>query len=238
MKKIIGIVQARMSSQRLPGKVMMKVMGRSLLSYMIERLIPSETVDQFIVATSSDPSDDVIVDWCKKTGVVSYRGNLTDVLDRFYQCASGTDPIPDIIVRLTADCPLHHYRVVDYVVNLYQESGADFCTNSFSPNTEGGFDVEVFSYAVLKQAWTIRKEDIDKEHVTPLMRRDSKLKKVLQRYSKGFKQKLSVDTEQEFQLIRHILETLYPRCSLFTIDDVTHLLETRPRFKETIGPSR
>lgn len=220
----LAIIQARMSSSRLPGKVMQPIMGKPLLSYMIERLKPSKTIDQLIVATSDDASDSLIADWCRKEKISYFCGNLQDVLDRFYQCAISIEPQPKIVIRLTADCPLHHHEVVDFAVGEFQEFGLDFFTNSFPPDFEDGFDVEVFSFEALQYAWAVRKEPGDKEHVTLLMRNNLMIRKGFKKFREHYKFNLSVDTPSQIETIRSILERLYPWNHFFTIDDVIEFL--------------
>lgn len=224
LKMILAIIQARMSSSRLPGKVMQCVMGRPLLSYMIERLKPSRTIDQLMVATSDDPSDSLIAEWCKTEKIACFRGNLHDVLDRFYQCAISMQTRPDTVIRLTADCPLHHYEMVDWSVSEFKEPGLDYFTNSFPPDFEDGFDVEVFSFKVLKEAWLIRKEPADKEHLTLLMRNNPLLRKEFKKFREHYQFNLSVDTPEQMKTISSIFERLYPHNPFFTMDDVIELL--------------
>ena len=217
---ILAIIQARMSSNRLPGKVMQLVMGKPLLSYMVERIKPSRTINQLVVATSEDASDSLIADWCKRESISCFRGGLHDVLDRFYQCAISIEPRPKTVVRLTADCPLHHYEVVDLAVKEFQGSGLDFFTNSFPPTFEDGFDVEVFTFEAMQNAWFARKEPTDKEHVTPLIRNNPLLQRRFKKFRENYQFNLSVDTPGQMGTIRSIFEKLYPHNHFFTIDDV------------------
>ncbi len=114
MKHTIAIIQARMSSSRLPGKVLLEITGKPMLNRVIERVCRAETIDQVIVATTDDSSDNPIAELCKKSGYPCYRGSMHDVLDRYYQTARQYDP--DLIVRITADCPLIDPQVIDRAV--------------------------------------------------------------------------------------------------------------------------
>lgn len=219
-RKILCIVQARMSSTRLQGKVLREVMGRPLISYMIERLRPSKLVTEFVVATSHDVSDDPIAAWCRQENVSCFRGSLNDVLDRFYQCATSRAERPEIIIRLTADCPLHHFAVLDFALDRYMQQNLEYFTNAVQTEGEDGFDVEVFSFQALEQAWKIRKGDFDKEHVTPLIRHREDLKRGFEKYCNRYHFHLSVDYPDDFELIRTILEGLYSKNHLFSIEDV------------------
>lgn len=227
---ILCIIQARMCSTRLPGKVLKEVIGKPLLAYMIERLLPSKNVNKIIVATSQDSDDDPIADWCFKNNINFFRGSLNDVLDRFYQCAISQNPIPKVIVRLTADCPLQHYMVVDFAVNRFLDGNLDYFTNSFEPTYEDGFDVEVFNFKTLQKAWENANKTSEREHVTLWIRNNLGLKSDFKKYRDQYKFKLSVDSHDDFLLVEKIFKELYNLDSLFTIDDVISLLKQHPEY--------
>lgn len=222
----LGIIQARMTSTRLPGKVLRPVMGKPLLAYLLERVRPSRLVDRWVVATSADPSDAPIIELCRRLGVDAFAGALEDVLDRMYQCARRLSP--ETVVRLTADCPLHHWQVVDAVIHGFRETGAEYATNSFPPLWEDGFDTEVFTFACLESAWRTATRADEREHVTLAMRRDPQRRRAWRKCRPDYAYKLSVDTSYECDLAARILEELCPRDPLFSIDDVIALLERRP----------
>ncbi|MCD6558920.1 MAG: glycosyltransferase family protein [Palaeococcus sp.] len=230
--KVLCIIQARMSSTRLPGKVLKEVKGKPLLAYMIERIMPSKEVNKMIVATSQDSSDNPIVDWCTENHVEFFRGSLNDVLDRFYQCAISLNPIPDIIVRLTADCPLHHYMVVDFAIDYFLSNRFDYFTNSFEPYYEDGFDVEVFTLDALRKAWESATRQAEREHVTLWIRNNSMFRRGFRKYRDEYRFKLSVDSQNDFLLVKKILEDLYDLNHFFTIDDVISLLKEHPEYLE------
>jgi spore coat polysaccharide biosynthesis protein SpsF (cytidylyltransferase family) len=228
--KISTIIQARMNSNRLPGKVLKEIKGKPLIEYMIQRISPSDNIDEIIVATSQNSCDDPIVEWCSKNNISCFRGSLDDVLDRFYQCTISRNPIPDVIVRLTADCPLHHYNVVDFSVSEFLNQDLDYFTNSFEPYYEDGFDVEVLKFESLRKAWENAKSLSEREHVTLWIRNNHNFKRGFKKYRDNYKLKLSVDSNDDFILIEKILDNLYCIDPLFTIDEVISLLNDHPEY--------
>ena len=148
MTKILAIVQARMSSSRLPGKVLKDIAGKPMLVHVIERAQKSRQISQVVVATTTDPSDDPIETFCRQRGYAFYRGSLHDVLDRFYQTAREFQA--DVIVRFTADCPLLDPYVVDNTIKAFLFSNVDFAANRLPPpHTRTypiGLDTEVCTF--------------------------------------------------------------------------------------------
>jgi len=188
----LAIIQARMSSSRLPGKVMSEVAGRPMLKYMLERVRNARLIDGVLLATTTDPSDDVLEKWCQGQALPCYRGSLHDVLDRYFQAA--TQYQAEVIIRLTADCPLIDPEILDLTVNLFlgntrslatldpsqslidQSPGApsfDFAANRLPPPWKRslpiGLDVEVCSLDALERAWKEARERYQREHVMPYL---------------------------------------------------------------------
>jgi len=225
---ILGIIQARIGSTRLPGKVLREVVGKPLLQHMLERVSRSEFVDKFVVATSTKPADDAIEELCLRIGVICYRGSESDVLDRYYQCATSFEPMPRHVVRLTADCPMHDPKVIDFVVQKYLNARVDYATNSFPPLYEDGFDVEVFSFATLEAAWRCATTHHEREHVTPYIRESSEFTRLEHKYVSDYAYKLSVDTLSDSELTKSIFERLYRPEHVFTMNDVVRLLKNEP----------
>ncbi len=169
--KVVAIIQARMSSTRLPGKVLKLATGRTMLDRMVERVRKARTTNHVIVATTTDPSDNAIVRACAKLGVEVYRGSLHDVLDRFYQAALVHKA--GVIVRLTGDCPLIDPSLIDEVVTALIQKDADFACNRLPPPFTRtypiGLDVEACTFKALEQAWREAKEKHEREHVLPYL---------------------------------------------------------------------
>lgn len=159
---ILAILQARMSSTRLPGKVLMPVKDTTMLGFEIERIRRSRLIDKLIIATSTDPSDDIIA--AHEWGVDCCRGDLQDVLARFAHCASSFTP--DHVVRLTGDCPVIDPEVIDHLIQRHLVSGKDYTSNALERTFPDGLDVEVIRFETLMKAHRLSHLQEDREHVT------------------------------------------------------------------------
>ena len=207
--KSVAIIQARMGSSRLPGKVLMEVAGKPMLALVAERIGSAHSVDEVVVATSTEPADDPIWQFCSQQSLVCYRGSLEDVLDRFYQAA--VQQQAELVLRITADCPLIDGALVDHVVGeMQREPRADYATNDLPPLTYPiGLSVEAFTMEALTVAW--REDDNSqgwREHVTPFIynHRDRFRVRVVQYPTDHSQMRWTVDTEQDLQLIRRVYE--------------------------------
>ncbi len=211
---ILSIIQARMSSRRLPGKVLMPLFGVPMLLLMVDRVMEARKIDKVVVATSIDSSDDPIWDLCNEKGIPCYRGDLFDVLGRFYTLAQVIRP--EHIVRLTGDCPMIDSEVIDKTVLHHVQGGYDYTRNQGYPD---GMDVEVMTFKALQTAWKEAQSDYDREHVCPyLYGNPDKFK--IGAYQNGVDQsniKISVDTPEDYQKLSHILEVLICLDSTFRI---------------------
>ncbi len=168
-QRVVAVVQARMSSRRLPGKVLARLGEHTVLELVLRRLGRAREVDGILVATSSDPSDDPIESEAQRLSVPVLRGSLTDVLGRYVQASSSVNA--DAIVRITADCPLTDPAVVDRVVRAWRDGDADYVTNTLEPRSyPDGLDVEVISADALRRAGELAHAAEDREHVTPYIR--------------------------------------------------------------------
>lgn len=170
MKKV-AIIQARLSSSRLPGKVLLPVGDAPMLARVIARVRQARLIDEIVVATTSDISDEPIMQYCQEEGVACFRGDLYDVLDRYYQAAKAFEA--EVVVRITADCPMIAPEEIDRVVQVFVESGADFAANRLPPpferTTPIGMDCEVCSFEALQQAWQEAEKPYQREHVMPYL---------------------------------------------------------------------
>lgn len=163
--RIGAIIQARMGSSRLPGKVLMDLDGTPMLAHVVARARKAARLDTVVVATSTAASDTAIAAWCAAAGVSCERGSEHDVLDRYRQTAVAHRL--DAVVRLTADCPLLDPSVIDQVVGAFQSGAYDYVSNTQPPTFPDGLDTEVFTHAVLTRAWSEAMLDSEREHVTP-----------------------------------------------------------------------
>lgn len=231
-KRILIIVQARLGSTRLPGKIMKEVMGRPLLDYLIERLKGVLLADEIVVATTKNPKDIQIIDYCLKGSISYFSGSEQNVLDRYYQAA--TQFHGDVIVRITADCPLIDPGLIDILIRRFLElqPSCDYLSNTLNRTYPRGMDIEVFSYAALQLAAARAALPSDKEHVTPYIYCHPELFKIVQ-YTQGINEsnyRWTVDTPEDLELVAKILENLYPECPRFTLGDLLNLLKKYPEW--------
>lgn len=228
---IAVVIQARMGSSRLPGKVLMDIEGKPLLKRLMERLLPSQKVDQFIIATTENKEDDAIESFCETEGYACHRGSDWDVLERFWSTVESLDQQPHTVVRICADNPLHNHKVLDEVLEYFGRCGSTYFSNSnHDPSfLEDGFDTEVFSYDALRIAQEKAELLSEREHVCPYIKAHFSCgwKKVHPEYQL----KLSVDTENDLKAIRAIFRELGDK-DLFSIYEVVELLEEKPEIRE------
>ncbi len=164
--KIVAIVQARMSSNRLPGKVLAEINGRPMLDLLLTRINAASLVSETIVAIPNHSSDDILSDWLKTKGVAYFRGNAMDVLERFYMCALECQA--DLIVRVTADDPLKDPEIINHAIRcMLDNSEFDYVSNTLNPTYPEGLDIEVFKFSALENAYHNAVLSSEREHVTP-----------------------------------------------------------------------
>jgi spore coat polysaccharide biosynthesis protein SpsF (cytidylyltransferase family) len=211
--KILAITQARIGSTRLPGKIMKKINGETLLEIHLKRILQSKLISKLKVATTLEPDAIQIVDICNKLGVETYRGSLNNVLERFYLTA--LDEKPDWVVRLTSDCPLIDPIEIDKVINHAVSKNFDYVSNTLQPTYPDGIDVEVFKFSALEKAYREAKLTSELEHVTPFIWKNSTFKGgslftsdcvVNEIDFSSFR--LTVDTIKDFQVIEKIINLL------------------------------
>src|SRR3989338_9128358 len=229
MNKTLCIIQARMSSTRLPGKVLKEINGKPLLQYEIERLRLAKKIDKIVVATSVAAESDQIAEFCGRIGVPCFRGSEEDVLSRYSECAKEY-PDYDVIIRVTGDCPLIDPRVVDEVVNLFEEGGYDYASNVLEGTFPDGMDVEVLKRDALKTSQQEAKMQSEREHVTLYVRGQEKFKKGNLRAPRDYSAfRLTVDNPEDFAVAKFLIESLPPTMSYL---DCVELLEAHPEIKK------
>lgn len=229
--KVGAIIQARMGSTRLPGKVMMKIKGKSVLEHVIDRVSQSEKVDEIIIATTTEDCDNVIVDEALKAGVKSYRGSEDDVLSRYYFAAK--ENAIDVIIRITSDCPLVDPRIVDEIVNSYVKKDYDIVSNASADLTQRtfprGLDIEVFSFELLEKAFYDANKQYHREHVTPYIYENSKKIFYYKNDIDYSMHRWTLDTKEDFELITVIYDRLYKGIHNFYFMDIIELLIKEPK---------
>lgn len=165
MSKTVAIIQARLGSTRLPGKVLLPLAGRPMLEHVIERVRRAARVDEVLVATTTIAEDTEIVALCQQFDCASFRGDEHDVLDRYFRAAQASGA--STIVRITSDCPLIDPSIIDAVLTALAESGSDYASNIAPPRTfPRGLDTEAFTFAALERCWSEASEPASREHVT------------------------------------------------------------------------
>jgi spore coat polysaccharide biosynthesis protein SpsF (cytidylyltransferase family) len=211
--KTILITQARVGSTRLPGKVLKKIDGKSLLEIHLYRLKRCKSISEIIVATTENDEDSIIYEKAQELGFGAFRGSETDVLDRFYK--SVIDKDADWIIRVTSDCPLIDPNLVDKIVVFAQEQNCDYCSNGLIENYPDGQDVEVFKFSALKLAWENARLKSEREHVTPFIRNNSDFNGGKLFKSLNFpcindfsKIRMTVDEQVDFDLISLLISKL------------------------------
>jgi spore coat polysaccharide biosynthesis protein SpsF len=229
--KTVAIIEARMTSTRLPGKIVRPILGRPLLELLIERLRRARRLDHIVVATTSNPSDDSVEELTRRVGVGCFRGREEDVLDRVLQAAHAAGA--DVIVEITGDSPLIDPAIVDLVLEVYQANRFDYVSNALKQTFPIGLDTQVFSTAVLEQVAHLTNDPTDHEHVA-LYIYEHPERFSLHNVESGLPDKywnlrLTLDTLEDLALIRAIYEELYPKNPSFGLRDILELLERRPK---------
>jgi len=227
----VAIIQARMGSSRLPGKVLADIAGRPLLGHMLDRLARSELVHQVAVATTTLPEDNAVADFCRTRGAVCVRGHATDVLDRYRQAADETGA--EVIVRLTGDCPLIDPQVVDLCLRTYLEADppVDLVVNRlpWDRSYPIGLDTEVFGRAALEIAWSEAREAHQREHVVPFLYETPQRFSMIHLEADGDYggYRWAVDEPQDLEAVRRIFAAFGGRQD-FGWREVLRLLEQEP----------
>lgn len=226
--RILGVLQARVSSSRLPGKVLAPVEGRPMILRQIERLRRARRLDALIVATSTDPSDDPLAALCAAEGVAVSRGPLDDVLGRML--AAARPYAPEWLVRLTGDCPLADPALIDRVIAETLAAGADYGANAVEPSWPDGLDVEVVRMAVLEAIAAEPRTAAEREHVTLAIHRRPERFRLL--HVKGPRDlsalRWTVDEPRDLAFVRRVYAALYPAKPDFDTADILDLLAREP----------
>jgi spore coat polysaccharide biosynthesis protein SpsF len=203
-----SIIQARMDSSRLPGKVLIDIDGEPMLVRVVERVRKAKSLHQVVVATTTHASDDLVEDLCVQRGYPCYRGSMHDVLDRYYQAAQQFEA--QVIVRITADCPLIDPGLVDQAVEALHQTGADFVANRLPPpwgrTYPIGLDIEVCTFEALARAWHESDQPVHREHVMPyLYEQEGRFHTHLLNHDPDYGHlRWTVDTPEDLELIRRI----------------------------------
>lgn len=230
---ILGILQARMSSTRLPGKVLKEVHGEPMIIRQIERISRAKNIDQLVVATSQDSTDDLLVEVLASRGVVVRRGPLDDVAQRFAEVVE--EFRPDHFVRMTADCPLTDPAVIDLVIESHLQSGADYSSNGITRTFPHGLDVEAVSSEAFSKLLLNDLSSEDREHVTMGIYnrpQDFSFNEVT-RQEDASDLRWTVDEPEDLIFVRAVYDALYDALPEFTTKDLMTFLSDHPELNRT-----
>lgn len=252
-KKVVAVIQGRMSSSRLPGKILADIAGQPMLQRVFIRTSRAKTVTETIFATTTDPSDDPVAEYCDFSGIPFTRGSLFDVLDRYYQTAKQAKA--DVVVRVTADCPVIDPGLIDEVVRTLLETGDsrfDFVANRLPPPFQRtypiGLDVEACTFDVLKKAWKDGKEPQHREHVMPYFYEGVELRTINRQLQTGISPRgfniallhhttdfgdyrWTVDTPEDLEFMRQIYNRFDGRDD-YSWKEVLELLHNEPQLMQ------
>ncbi len=227
------IIQARMGSTRLPGKILKKLAGREILWHIVERVKRARTVDKIVVATTVNSEDDEVEKFCQENSILYYRGSTENVLERYYLAAEKFGG--DIIVRATGDCPLVNPDIIDLCVQAFIKNGCDYISD-ISPSDEpkGRLqEIEILSFSALKNAYENAKEKYELEHVTPYIWENKKEKFIIgplvevdEKYNRNYR--LVVDYPEDFKLMEKIYEKFYKPGEIIDVVEVFSYLDKNP----------
>jgi spore coat polysaccharide biosynthesis protein SpsF len=227
--KTCAIIEARMTSRRLPGKILLPVFGRPLLELLIERLKRAQSLEGIIVATTSNPTDDIVEQLTKRIGVGCFRGSEEDVLSRVLGAAEKYHV--DVIVEITGDCPLIDPEIVEKLIGIYHTNNYDYVSNVLKTPYPAGMDTQIFSTAVLQKVAALTDDPVDHEHVSLYIYEHPEIFSLynveIDLPEKYRNLRLTVDTQEDFELIQKIYELLYPKNPSFLLKDIMEFLDKR-----------
>jgi spore coat polysaccharide biosynthesis protein SpsF len=233
--KVLGVLQARTSSSRLSGKVLLPILDQPMILRQIERLRRATRMDALVLATSTDPSDDELATAVATSGTTVYRGSLDNVLERFIGAAAPFHP--EWVVRLTGDCPLADPQLIDRLISETLAAGADYGSTAVAPTFPDGLDAEIVRFDILRQIACEPRTSAEREHVTLAIHRNPAL---FQLHSVTGSPDLSalrwtVDEPRDFAFVTAVYEALYPSTPAFGTADILNLLQQHPEFARMNG---
>lgn len=232
--KVTAIIQARMGSTRLPGKVLADVGGESTLGRVVGRLRRSQLLDELVIATTVAVADEAIVREAQRLGVPCFRGDELDVLNRYYQAARAFQP--DVVVRITSDCPLIDPEVSDRTIRAFLHEKPDYASNALQRTYPRGLDTEVITAEALGRAWRDAKRPYEREHVTPFLYEHPELFKLLSvtnEIDSGW-HRWTLDTPEDLEFVRSVYSR-FDNSDDFSWRETLQLLEREPALIDLNG---
>ena len=225
------IIQARMDSSRLPGKVLLKVKKKTMLEYLIERVKKVTFINRIIIATTNKQSDKKIIKLCNKLNVNHFQGSEKNVLKRIYLAAKKNNS--KNIIFITGDCPIIDFRLINKMIPLFKKKTYDYVGNSFIRSFPDGMDVQIFNFKTLEKTFKIAKSNLEKEHVTLAIKKNPKkfkIKNIVAKNSLFWPELgLTLDQKEDFELIKKILIYFGSKKYFFGCVDVINLLKTKKK---------
>ena len=229
-KKICATIEVRMTSSRLPGKVLMDIMGKPAVQHIIERVKRSQYIDEVVVATTVNPLDDPIVELCRQIGCKYYRGSEEDVLLRVLDAAKSVDA--DIIVEIVGDCLVVDWRIADKLIEAFFAGEYHYASNALERTYPLGFNVQVFPVSVLDEVDRLTKDPVDHEHVTfYIYNHPEKFRLFNMKAPESMTYphiEITLDTKEDYEMIKSIYEELYTENTDFSAEEVVSLLLDKP----------
>lgn len=234
MDKVVIIIQARMSSSRLPGKVLKPLCGKPIVNHVVERASRAKLAQEVVIATSTDPSDDVLFKHCQENSIKCSRGSLNNVLDRYVQ--AGKEHKADIVVRVTSDCPLIDPEVIDKVISAFKLNNADYAANNLVRKYPRGLDTEVVSFPVLEKIQQFDLKPYHTEHVTPYIYENKEQFSMVSVEADDEwaypDWRWCVDEPDDFEFVRRVYDGVYPSNHQFLTKDVFEFIKANPSLPE------
>jgi len=229
--RVLALIQARMGSTRLPGKVLKDLAGATVLERVVSRVRRCRLVSDVVVATSAEPADDVILNECQRLGTEAFRGSEQDVLDRYYRAAQQAGA--EVVVRITSDCPLIDPEVSDKTIQKFLVERPDYASNALERTYPRGLDTEVMTFAALECAWTEARQAYQREHVTPFLYQHPERFKLLSvKGDHDYSQyRWTLDTPEDLEFLRAVYARSIDHQDL-SWRDVLNIVQREPELAE------
>lgn len=233
-KKVAGTVEARMSSTRLPGKVLMPLAGEPALKRLVDRMRQSRYLDEIVIATTINPNDEKIVNFCRVNNIKFHRGSEEDVLKRILEAAKSVNA--DLMVQITGDCPLIDAKYIDMALEVFAEGGYDYVSNALVPSFPDGFNVQVYPVSVLEEVDKLTEDPIDRVHGSHYIYKHPEKFRLKNIKAEGKMYwpdlRVTLDEADDYELINSIFENFIPHNPYFSAEEVVDFLRKNPELLE------